>query len=121
MPPGDTARLYHALTAYRPGQDWPVAPPDHPLVLRDFVPNDLERWPAPCKAYPHALPAVELPREWARDPTPATAVLAGAPAAPARLDLAGLARVLYLSAGVVRIGERPDKPANVFRAAGSAG
>src|SRR4051794_7401714 len=113
MPPGDTARLYHALTAYRPGQDWPVAPPDHPLVLRDFAPNDLDRWPAPCKAYAQELPAGAPPPEGARDPTPATAVLAGAPAAPARLDLAALARVLFLSAGVVRIGERPGKPTNV--------
>jgi SagB-type dehydrogenase family enzyme len=115
-----TARLYHELTTYRPGDDFPAKPAEHELVIQDFVANDFERWPAPCKAYQPELPTTELPRKWPRDPTPATAVLARG-ANPQPLNLATLARVLYLSAGIVRIGERPNKPPNLFRAAGSAG
>ncbi len=37
------------------------------------------------------------------------------------LDLAALARILYLSAGVVRVVEREDRPTLLLRAAGSAG
>jgi SagB-type dehydrogenase family enzyme len=115
-----TARLYHELTSYRPGDDFPAKPAEHELVIQEFVANDLARWPAPCKAYAQDLPVTELPRTWPRDPAPATVVLArGARAQP--LNLETLARVLFLSAGVVRIGERPNKPTNFFRAAGSAG
>src|SRR5207247_9769014 len=88
---------------------------------------------------------VELPREALWPAAPATAVLAGrgarpgaaapagrsaargaaSPAAraatPGRLDLAALARVLHLSAGVVRTSERADGRLYHFRAAGSAG
>ena len=101
MAPGDTARLYHRLTSYSyvPEDEWPTRwlPPviDHPLVLQDFVPVDFERLPPASKVYASGLPVIELPREWPTVPTRATAVLAGqAPAAPAPLDLTGLARVL---------------------------
>ena len=121
MPPGDTARLYHRLSSYEPEREFTV-PIDDPLVLQDFVANDFARWPAPCKVYPDGLPRVELPRAWPAIETPATAVLAGtAPAAGAPLDLATLARLLHLSAGVVRVTEREDRPTLLFRAAGSAG
>jgi hypothetical protein len=120
MAPGDTARLYHRLTSYGPEREW-TTPVDDPRVLQDFVPNDLERWPAPCKAYPDGLPVVELPRVWPPVEAPATAVLAGRRAvSPADLDVPGLARLLHLSAGVVRVAERPGRRI-LFRAAGSAG
>jgi hypothetical protein len=98
------------------------SPFDDPRVLRDFMPNDLATWPAPCKAYPPGLPLVELPRRWPAPAVPATAVLAGRPAAePGSLDLPALARLLHLSAGVVRVAERRDRPTLLLRAAGSAG
>ena len=121
MPPGDTARLYHRLTSYSPEREWTV-PVDDPRVLQDFVPNDFDTWPAPCKAYAPGLPAVELPRAWPTVAAPATAVLAGRRDAPqGRLDLPALARLLHLSAGVVRVVERKDRPTLLLRAAGSAG
>jgi SagB-type dehydrogenase family enzyme len=124
--PGDTARLYHRLTSYDltswdPASDW-VTPVDDPRVLQDFEPNDLATFPALCKAYPPGLPTVELPRSWPAGGGTTTAVLAGRDAAPpATLDLARLARVLHLSAGVVRVTERSDGRRYLFRAAGSAG
>lgn len=122
MAEGDTARLYHRLSSYGPEKDFPSTPADHPLVLQDFVANDPETWPAPCKAYPDRLPVVELPRDWPVIDTPATAVLAGRPAAaPVPLDLPTLARLLHLSAGVVRVYEHKDHRILLFRAAGSAG
>ena len=106
MAEGDTARLYHRLTSYESeGWDWDVKA-DDPLVLQDFVPNDFATWPAPCKTYPDGLPVVGLPREWGDSEG---------------LDLAALARILYLSAGVVRVVEREDRPTLLLRAAGSAG
>src|SRR3954469_11072905 len=121
MPPGDTARLYDRLTSYEPGREW-TDPVDDPLVLQDFQPNDFATWPLACKAYPADLARTKLPREWPPVATPATAVLAGtgAPAAAA-LDLAALARVLFLAAGVVRVVTREDRPTLLLRAAGSAG
>jgi hypothetical protein len=106
MAPGDTARLYHRLTSYDSvGWDWDVKA-DDPLVLQDFVPNDFATWPAACKTYADGLPVAALPREWADGEG---------------LDLAALARILYLSAGVVRVVEREDRPTLLLRAAGSAG
>jgi SagB-type dehydrogenase family enzyme len=123
MPPGDTARQYHRLTSYAPDREW-TDPVDDPLVLQDFVPNDLATWPLAYKAYADDLPRTELPREWPPVTTPAAAVLAGAGApasTPATPDLAALARVLYLASGVVRVVERADRPTLLLRAAGSAG
>ena len=121
MRPGDTARLYHRLTAYEPESDWD-APVDDPRVLRDFEPNVLATFPAHCKSYPAALPGVGLPRRWPAQDSSATAVLAGRLSAPPRsLDLEGLARILHLSAGVVRLAERKDGRRYRFRATGSAG
>lgn len=117
---GDAARLYHELSSYSPDREW-TDPVDDARVVQGFEPNDVERFPAPCKAYPPGLPAVELPREWAQVDAPATAVLAGTYDAPERvLDLDALARVLHLSAGVVRFADRPYGRF-YFRAAGSAG
>jgi SagB-type dehydrogenase family enzyme len=121
MAAGDTARRYHALSSYAPEREFMV-PIGDPRVLQDFVANDFARWPAACKAYPPGLPVVELPHEWPAVAAPATAVLAGRPAAaPGVADLPALARLLHLSAGVVRVVEREDRPTLLLRAAGSAG
>jgi hypothetical protein len=64
---------------------------------------------------------VPLPQELPPTTAPAVAVLAGtADGPPTSLDLAQLARLLHLSAGVVRTSQRPYGP-HPFRAAGSAG
>ncbi len=119
MAPGDTARLYHRLSSYEPAREF-LVPIDDPRVLQDFVGNDFATWPAACKAYPPGLPAVELPRDWPPVPVSATASLVGALASQP-LNLASLARLLYLSSGVVRVVEREDRPTLLLRAAGSAG
>jgi hypothetical protein len=129
MAPGDTARLYHRLSsfAYEPDDEWPTpvlpTPIDDPLVLQDFVPYDLARLPPHWKEYPPGLPTVELPREWPAIEASAMSILAARYAPPPAMpDLAGLARLLHLSAGVVRT--RFDDWRNrtwPFRAAGSAG
>ncbi|MDQ2965495.1 MAG: hypothetical protein M3R57_06575 [Chloroflexota bacterium] len=64
MAEGDTARLYHRLSSYRPDKDFPSTPADHPHVVQGFVANDFARRPTPCKVYPDGLPVVELPRDW---------------------------------------------------------
>src|SRR3954447_21396146 len=121
MLPGHTARLYHRLTSYEPGRQW-TTPIEHELVVQGFEPNDFARWPAACKAYADDVPRIELPREWPSIDTPATAVLAGTqPAAPRRVDVPALARMLFLASGVVRVVERKDRPTLLLRAAGSAG
>ena len=123
MAPGDTARLYHRLSSYSgdPEVEWPT-PIDHPLVLRDFAPNDRPTFPAHSKRYPDGLPSVELPAMWASVPAPTIELLAGRHnTAPAPLDLGGLARLLHLSAGVVRVAVRRDGRRFLFRPAGSAG
>jgi hypothetical protein len=112
------ARLYHELTSHD-RDTVPFVQRDDPRLVQDLLPNDLATWPWSCKRYAGGLPVTALPREWTPGP-PALEVLAGSAGAPA-LDLAGLARLLHLSAGVVRVAERDDRPAILFRAAGSAG
>ena len=123
MAPGDTARLYHRLSSYSgdPRVEWPT-PIDHPLVLQDFAPNDRPTFPAHARRYPDGLPSVELPAAWAPVLAPALDLLAGRyPTVATPLDLEGLARVLHLSAGVVRVAVRRDGRRFLFRPAGSAG
>ena len=123
MAPGDVARLYHRLSSYWhvPGAEWPP-PIDHPLVRPDFVANHRPTFPPHRKAYPDGLPSVELPATWPSVPGPAIEVLAGRHTLAARpLNLEGLARVLHLSAGVVRVAVRRDGRRFLFRPAGSAG
>jgi hypothetical protein len=121
MAPGDTARTYHALTSYAPEREW-TEPVEDERVLRDFEPNVRATFPTHSKAYPDDLPFVELPRTWPPAAASATAVLAGtARSRPVAPDLAQLARVLHLSAGIVRLAERGDGRLYRFRAAGSAG
>lgn len=117
---GDAARRYHRLSSYEPDREW-TTPVTDPLVLQDFQPNDLDRLPPPVKRYPADLPVVALPRDLPTNPRSATEVLAAAPVTPmAELDLGNLARLLYLSAGVVRTATRRGRHI-LYRAAGSAG
>ena len=103
-----------------PGGGW-TAPVDDPRVLADFVANDLSRLPWFTKRYPGDLPRVSLPRSWRAVEAPALALLAGGTGPPERqLNLRELARVLHLSAGIVRTSER-RYGTHLFRAAGSAG
>jgi SagB-type dehydrogenase family enzyme len=118
---GDLARLYHGLSSFRSVDEW-RAPVEHPLVLKDFETDVLETFPAHSKRYPAGLSTVKLPRRWRSGVASATAVLAGRSVAPqGELDLAQLARLLHLSAGVVRTAERADGRYFRFRASGSAG
>jgi SagB-type dehydrogenase family enzyme len=72
--------------------------------------------PLPFKVYPDLAP-LGLPRELPDSGVPATEVLAGrVSAAASALDLAGLARLLFFSAGVTRFLQGV-----LFRAAPSAG
>jgi hypothetical protein len=120
MAPGDTTRLYHELTSYSREREWTVPLAD-PRIVQGFVPNDIATVPAPCKAYREGLPVVELPREWPSGGEATTAVLAGrAAGGPEALDVPALARLLHLSAGVVRVSHRRGRQF-LFRAAGSAG
>ena len=120
----------HGLTSYtwgwyEPSREdddlvWSV-PIDDPRVVRDLVPNDLERFPWLFKRYARTLPRVPLPRDLPATTAPAVAVLAGtADVARTEIDLPHLSRLLHLSAGVVRTTERPYTTW-LFRAAGSAG
>jgi SagB-type dehydrogenase family enzyme len=122
--PGDAARLYHRLSSYSyVPAPYDLRPIRHPLVLQDFVASDPVQMPPPTKEYAPGLPTVALPHTWPRAEIPASAVLAGRDTPdPAALDLPGLARLLHLSAGVVRVREATATTARVlFRAAGSAG
>jgi SagB-type dehydrogenase family enzyme len=120
MAPGDAARLLHRLTSYAPDREW-TDPLDDPRLRHDLVPNDPATLPPPVKRYAGELPVTPLPRELRPTPLRATAVLAGAvPPETAVPDLAAVARLLYLSAGVVRTAERNGRPV-LYRAAGSAG
>ncbi|HVF08823.1 MAG TPA: hypothetical protein VNC60_09625 [Actinomycetota bacterium] len=110
----------HRLTSYEPGREWDE-PVDDPLVLQDLEVNDLDRLPWFHKRYTKPLPRLPLPRNLPATTAPAVAVLAGtADPASGDLDLPHLARLLHLSAGVVRTMERPFTTW-LFRAAGSAG
>lgn len=110
----------HRLTSYEPGREWDAPAPD-PLILQDLEANDLARLPWSYKRYEDALPRIALPRALPESPAPALAVLAGTVRPePAELGLDQLARLLFLSAGVVRVAERPGRR-TLFRAAGSAG
>ena len=110
----------HRLTSYEPGREWDE-PVNDPRVLQDLVTNDMDRRTWFYKRYAGDLPLHALPRQLPAFDVPAVTCLAGtAPISPYPLDLPQLARLLYLSAGVVRTGERPYGK-YLFRAAGSAG
>jgi hypothetical protein len=111
----------HKLTSYEPGREWDDVISDPRLVL-DLKPNDFDHFPLFYKRYAEGLPRTELPRDLPPTAAPAIGVLAGtAEVAEGDLDLAQLARLLYLSAGVVRTSKRRNGITHLFRAAGSAG
>src|SRR3954469_7803249 len=113
-------QTYHRLTSYAPGQEWDV-PLDDPWLLQDLETNDIARLPWFYKRYPESFPRIALPRELPSTTSSAIAVMAGtADVPPSPVDLPQLARLLHLSAGVVRTTERPYATW-LFRAAGSAG
>jgi SagB-type dehydrogenase family enzyme len=113
--------LLHRLTSLAPGRDVFQPVDDDPRVRRDINANDPDTRPPQLKTYPASLPAITLPADLktSADP-PATAVLAGAALPPQPLDAAQLGRLLFLSAGIVRIAVDREVPM-FFRASGSAG
>ena len=114
------SQTLHRLTSYEPGREWDE-PPDDSRVVQGLETNDLARLPWFYKRYAETLPRLALPRELPRTTASTVDVLAGtARVAPGELDLPQLARLLHLSAGVVRTTERPYGTW-LFRAAGSAG
>jgi hypothetical protein len=103
-----------------PDADWPAPAADTRLLI-DFRTDDESRFPWFYKRYAEPLPRVSLPRDLPATASDTVDVLSGtADVARTNLDLPGLSRLLYLSAGVVRTRERPGKTW-LFRAAGSAG
>lgn len=126
MAEGDLARLFHRLTSLEPvhpGRGWPVRDVEDPWLVTSFEANDMGLLPPLAKEFSLELPLVLLPRELP-DPSGSTlAVLAGRRSASGALDLAQVARLLHLSAGIVRTEERAHWPDGEvrFRAAGSAG
>jgi hypothetical protein len=119
VPAETLTQTLHRLTSYAPGGEW-TAPNADPRIVQDLEVNDLDRRPWPYKRYEQELPRIALPAELPATDASALAVLAGARAEPAHLDLGQLARLLFLSAGVVRTSERAGRT-TLFRAAGSAG
>jgi hypothetical protein len=119
------ARLFHRLTSFEPirkGTGWPIrAVVDDPWIVTSFEPGDPETQPPLFKTFSPGLPVVPLPRDLPA-PDAETLVVLGHPAAEnAALDLAQLARLLHLSAGIVRTEDRSGGRIIPFRAAGSAG
>ena len=98
----DVAWAYQRLTAHEPGRP----PREDPRLVRRFRPMEWDRKPPQFKTYPGA-PVFPLPAELSSD-------LSG------QTDVGLLGRLLYLSAGVVRVVESGGETL-WFRAAGSAG
>ncbi len=119
LSPDSGAGLLHRLTSYTPERQWDV-PVDDPRVRHDLEPNDLATVPPWLKDYAADLPRLELPRDLPVSEVSTAAVLAGQRVAPGVLDAAGLGRVLFLGAGVVRFVQRGERRI-LFRASGSAG
>lgn len=116
-----TTEALHRLTSYEPGRAWD-APVEDPRILQDLKTNDFERNTPFVKQYAATLPRIPLPREFPPASASVLDVLAGtADAAATELDLTGLSRLLYLSAGVVRTRAYENGFVQPFRASGSAG
>ncbi|SDT28935.1 hypothetical protein [Actinoplanes derwentensis] len=114
-------QILHRLNSYEPGREWDDVISDPRLVL-DLKPDDFDRFPLFYKRYADDLPRFALPRDLPPTEPPAVDVLAGTAQVAARdLDLPHLARLLHLSAGVVRTSRRSNGITHLFRAAGSAG
>ncbi|WP_370381518.1 hypothetical protein [Catenulispora sp. GAS73] len=89
-------------------------------MRQDVVSCDPARRTPTVKSYGSELERTALPRELPVSGAAALAVLGGVSAAATPVDLAGLSRLLFLSAGVVRTAER-EEGTMLYRAAGSAG
>lgn len=122
MPSEETAtQALHRLTSYDSGREWTDPLPD-PRIVLDLVPMDLDRVPWPYKRYEEDLRRHPLPAELPRTKAPVLSVLAGsARPTETELDVGQLARLLFLSSGVVRTAELGDGDKALFRASGSAG
>jgi SagB-type dehydrogenase family enzyme len=118
----EAVERYHRLTSYEPPwQNWDK-PVDDPWIRQDLPRNDFDLLPPPVKRYAQRLETVELPRDLPAVEGSAGDALAGRVRREGETcDVEGLARILYLSAGVVRTTQRPNRPLTLFRAAGSAG
>src|SRR5215218_735187 len=128
MAEGDVARLFHRLTSIEPvrkATGFPIRAvvDDDPWLVTWFEPNDMELLPPLVKAFRAGLPIVPLPRDLPAPEGSTLAVLGGHASGAGSLDLDQLARLLHLSAGIVRTEERQRWPGGIFlfRAAGSAG
>jgi hypothetical protein len=119
------ARLFHRLTSFEPvheGTGWPVrSVVDDPWIVTSFEPGDLEQEPPLFKTFPSELPIVPLPRDLPAPEADTLAVLGRPVVEAGALDLAQLARLLHLSAGIVRTEDRSGGRIIPFRASGSAG
>jgi SagB-type dehydrogenase family enzyme len=114
-------QILHRLTSYEPGREWDDVISDPRLVV-DLKPNDFDRFPLFYKRYAGELPRFELPRDLPSTEPSTIDVLAGTAKIPSGvLDLPHLARLLHLSAGIVRTSKRSNGITHLFRAAGSAG
>jgi SagB-type dehydrogenase family enzyme len=110
---GEAGRLYHRETSQGPG-NW--APP----AVAGFVPMDPHNRPQPFKRYPKARIRA-LPTDLPARGAPAAAALSGrVPYTNTTVDLELLARLLFFSAGVTRVGAGGGQRL-WFRAAPSAG
>ena len=113
-------QLLHRLTSYVADRHW-TEPLDDDRVVSDYALNDEAHRPMPYKGYDDDLERLLLPTGLPGSSAPTVDVLAGvAEVPPAELDLAILARLLFLSSGVTRTTERGGVRM-LFRAAGSAG
>jgi hypothetical protein len=113
----------HRLTSFPPEPEWPdpIDVSADARMVQDFEIMDLDRFPWQYKRYEQDLPRRALPVELPTTTAPALSVLAGtARPAEAEPDLGQLARLLFLSAGVVRRRKWKDGWF-LFRASGSAG
>jgi hypothetical protein len=127
MPREETAtQALHRLTSYRPDREWsdPIDESSDSRLVPDFVGSDPGRVPWPYKRYERELPRRALPAELPTTTASVLSVLAGTAGPTGREpDLAQLARLLFLSAGVVRTAKWDvgHDGRILFRASGSAG
>lgn len=94
-------------------------PPTDPDALVPFRRMDPHNAPAPFKEY-HGLETIELPRRVAPSSASAKSVLSGQKGPKRPMDRDLVSTLLFLTAGVTRVMELPDRTL-YFRAAMSAG
>jgi hypothetical protein len=125
-PEETVTQALHRLTSHQRGRDWfdLMDVRADPRLVEDFESMDLARVPSPYKRYELDLPRIALPVQLPTTTASALSVLAGTARVPtATTDLAQLARLLFLSAGVVRTArwDAGHDGRILFRASGSAG